>query len=107
MLAVVGAGALATALYLDLSATADVNALKASSCAAMHNCSASRVSSDELDYDLAGVGLGLGIVAVGIATYVFIGHPFGTPRSPAAQAAAPRAFRVVASPRGGGFALTF
>ena len=105
-LAVVGAGILVTALYLDLSATSDINALKASKCAP--HCDASRVSADELDYDLAGVGVGLGIVAVGVAVYVFVAHPFGTPAAAASgtQALAP-SFRVVTSPHGSGFALTF
>jgi hypothetical protein len=103
--ALVGAGILGTALYLDLSATSDINAAK-TSCAP--HCPASRISSDELDYDLAGVGVGLGVVAVGVAVYVFIAHPFGTRAvgASSAQAAAPL-FRVVASPHGSGFALTF
>jgi hypothetical protein len=106
-LAAVGAAALGTALYLDLSATSDVNALKAS-CGPTRTCSASRVSADELDYDLAGVGLGLGIVAVGIATYVFLGHPFGEPRVDAhAQRGWVPELRLAASPHGGGLALTF
>lgn len=107
VLAVVGAGALGTALALDLSATSDVNALKATNCAP--NCSASRVSADQLDYNLAGVGLGVGIVAAGIATYIFLAHPFGTPRSEPAHASQtpPPSFRVVPSLRGGGLAITF
>jgi hypothetical protein len=104
--ALVGAGVLGTALYLDLSATSDINALKASNCAP--NCSKTRVAADELDYDLAGVGVGLGIVAVGVAVYVFVAHPFGT-RAAAANAdrVGGPSFRVVASPHGSGFALTF
>ena len=66
------------------------------------------MSADELDYDLAGVGLGLGIVAVGIATYVFLGHPFGEPRVDAhAQRGWVPELRLAASPHGGGLALTF
>jgi len=102
ILAAVGAAGLGTALYLDLSTTSDVNALKAG-CGKTGTCSASQVSSDELGYDLAGVSLGVGIVAVGIATYVFIAHPFGTP-TPATQS---HAFRIVPVPHGSGFAFTF
>jgi hypothetical protein len=104
--AAVGAGILGTALYLDLSTTSDVNALKASHCAP--HCDSSRVSNDELDYDLAGVGLGLGIVAVGAAVYVFVAHPWGTrsTTTTGAHTGAP-AFRVVSSPHGSGFMLTF
>jgi hypothetical protein len=105
--AVVGAGALATALALDVSTTSDVNALKASKCAP--NCSSSRVSSDQLDYDLAGVGLGVGIVAVGVATYIFVAHPFGNRASDAPRTgkAAGPSFTIVPTPHGSRLALTF
>ncbi len=103
VLTVIGAAALGTALYLDLAATSDINALRTDPCAKTSTCSSSRVSGDQLDYDLAGVGLGVGVVALGVATYVFIARPFGTKggKEP------PAAFRVVPSPHGGGFALTF
>ena len=65
-------------LYLDLSTTSDVDAMR-SSCGTTRSCAPSRVSSDRLDYNLAAVGLGVGIVAVGFAAYVFVGHPFGKP----------------------------
>jgi hypothetical protein len=102
---VVGAGALGAALYLDLSATSDVNDLKQSACAKTSTCPSSRVNQDELDYDLAGVGLGVGIVAVGVAVYVFVAHPFGD--RPASGTSSGTSFRVVPSPHGSGFALTF
>jgi len=109
VLAVVGAGALGTALYLDLSTTSDINNMRSTCAATAPNCPQSRVDSDRLDYDLAAVGLGVGVVAVGLATYIFLGHPFGSPAaepSPAKQASRP-SFRVVPSPHGSGFALTF
>jgi hypothetical protein len=108
VLAVVGAGALGTALYLDLSTTSNVNTLK-NTCGKTGMCNPSTVSGYELDYDLAGVSLGVGIVAVGFAAYVFIAHPFGTlvaSDAKASEAPASR-FRVVPSPHGGGFAVTF
>jgi hypothetical protein len=102
VVAAVGAAGLGTALYLDLNATSDVNAIKKLPCAGTGTCPSSRVDSDELEYDLAGVALGVGIVAVGLATYVFIGKPFGT------QSTAPaHAFQLVPSPHGSGFAITF
>jgi hypothetical protein len=100
ILVAVGAGALGTALYLDLSATSDINSLK-TSCAP--HCSSSQVNSEELKYDMAGVTLGVGIVAVGLATYIFIGHPLGD-SVPVSQTAR---LQLVPSPRGGGLALTF
>ena len=111
--AVAGAASLGTALYLDLSTTSDVNADKATGgCAGPGSkapCSASTVSGYQLDYDLAGVALGVGIVAIGFATYVFIGHPFGTTVTDAGHAKTDLkpAFRFVPSPHGGAFALTF
>jgi hypothetical protein len=105
MFGVVGAGALGAALYLDLSATSDVNALEQSSCAKTASCSSSRVNQDQLDYDLAGVGLGVGIAAVGVAVYVLIAHPFGD--RPSSGTSSGTAFRVVPSPHGSGFALRF
>ncbi len=111
-LSAIGAGALVTALYLDLSTTSNVNAIKASPCAMTHpaSCSASTISGYELDYDLSGVSLGVGIVAVGIATYIFLAHPFGTvvtDRPAAGQRATTPQFAVVPSLHGGGVALTF
>jgi hypothetical protein len=103
--AAVGAGVLATALYLDLSATSDINALKAEPCAKTSTCPSSRVSSDQLDYDLAGVGLGLGIAAVGVAVYIFVAHPFGG--HAASQQALLPGLRVVPSAHGSGLAFTF
>lgn len=113
--AVVGAGALGTALALDLSTTSSVNADKApGGCATKPGgCSASTVNGYQVDYDVAGVAVGVGIVAVGVALYVLIAHPFGE-RHPAAIEAQKTAsheagptFRVVPSPHGSGFALSF
>jgi hypothetical protein len=106
-LAVVGAGALATALALDLVTNSNVNAAK-NGCGKNASCNSSTVSGYELDYDLAGVALGVGVVAVGLATYIFIAHPLGTVAADPARAQAARPwFRVVPSPHGGGLALTF
>jgi hypothetical protein len=107
VLAVVGAAALGTALYLDLSATSDINALRGDPCAKTGTCSASRVNSDQLDYDLAGVGVGVGVVALGVATYVFLAHPFGKTAAASVTARGVPAFRVIPAAHGGGFALTF
>jgi hypothetical protein len=108
VLAVVGAGALGTALALDLSATSDVNDMR-TSCGKTGTCPSSRVNSDELDYDLAGVGLGIGIVAVGVATYVFLAHPFVKTTSVEGRPGHARgpSFQIIPSPHGSGFALTF
>jgi hypothetical protein len=108
VLSVVGAGALATALALDVSTNSSVTALRNSPCGTHvpPDCSASQVSGFELDYDMAGVALGVGIVAIGVATWVFIAHPLGTPASGPSQTAKPT-FRVVPSPHGSGFAITF
>ena len=108
-LATVGVGALGTALALDLVTNSNVDALKGG-CGKNSSCSPSQISGYQLDYDLAGVTLGVGIVAVGVATYVLLAHPFGTSSGDPAhtgQAAARPWFRVVPSPRGGGVALTF
>jgi len=105
-LAAVGAAGLGTALALDLTTNSNVDALKTSPCAATKTCSASTISGYQLDYDLAGVALGVGVVAVGVAIYVFVGHPLGTPAAEPAHASRPR-FELVPSPRGGGLALTF
>jgi hypothetical protein len=109
--AVVGAGALGTALYLDLSTTSNVNALKLQPCAKNGTCSASTVNGYQLDYDLAGVGLGVGVLAVAFATYVFLAHPFGSVvTSDAAHAAritTKPSLEIVPSARGGSLALTF
>ena len=103
--AVVGAGALAGALGLDLATTSSVNADKAANGCAGH-CSASTVNGYQLDYDLAGVMLGVGVVAVGVAVYVFLAHPFGTPQNTTSHAGK-ATFRVVPSPHGSGFAVSF
>jgi hypothetical protein len=100
ILVAAGVGALGTALYLDLSATSDINSFK-TTCAP--HCSTSQVNAEELKYDMAGVTLGVGIVAVGIATYVFLGHPFGD----TVPVTATSRLRVVPSPHGSGLALTF
>jgi hypothetical protein len=107
VLAAGGAGALIGALALDLSATSSIHALEATHCAP--NCNGSEVNSDELDYDLAGVFVGVGIVAVGVATYVFLAHPFGTPRTDAsaAKTSSGPTFQVIPSRHGGAFAITF
>ncbi len=109
ILAAVGAAALGTALYLDVATTIDANALHADPCARTGTCSASRVSSDQLDYDLAGVGLGVGLVAAGFATYVLLARPLGASPGPGARGTArqPPAFRVVPAASGGGFAIAF
>jgi hypothetical protein len=102
----VGAAALGTALALDLTTTNKVNADKApTGCAntSPTGCSASEVSGLKLDYDLAGVSLGVGIALVGVATYVLLAHPF----SPRAAASPASAFHIVPSPHGSGFALSF
>ena len=109
VLGVVGAAALGTALYLDLSTNSDVNTERASKCGQAGNCPASTVNGYSLDYDLAGVSLGVGIVAVGLATYIFIGKPFGALVPDTAHARQEHAplFQIVPSPHGGGFAVAF
>ena len=108
VLGVVGLGSLVTALVLDLSTTSDINSMK-SPCGLTHSCSSSRVNTDQVQYDVAGVGLGVGIVAAGIATYVLLAHPFGRSAggpSHTGQAQGP-SFRLVPSLGGSGFAVTF
>jgi hypothetical protein len=97
----IGAAALGTALALDVTTTSDVDSLRSSPCAKTATCSQSTVNSDQLKYDMAGVGLGVGIAAVGAAVYVLIAHPFGTPTS-TRSASAP-----LVLPTPGGVAVRF
>jgi hypothetical protein len=109
VIAVLGAGGLGTALYLDLSTTSNVHSQQNTCGQTKEKCPSSDVSADNLGYDGAVIAVSAGIVALGVATYIFIAHPFGArpdTASHAGQAHGP-SFRVIPSPHGGGLALTF
>jgi hypothetical protein len=68
----VGLVALGTAAYFDLSANSRVLDLR-SSCAP--NCEQSDVDAVRTKYTVAGVAAGVGVVSLGIASYLFLRHP--------------------------------
>lgn len=95
---VVGIGAFATFGILGLSEKGDREAPVAEGGCAP-NCSDDEVSSVRTKLVLADVSLGIGVAALGVATYLFVTSPKDAP------AASPSALRVQGGPtRGGGWA---
>jgi hypothetical protein len=96
-----GIVALGGALYFELSANSDAATLN-DTC--RPNCTASDVDSVRTKYVYAGVGLGVGLVAVGVATYFLLARPIGTTTIETRRSAA---VRVDAQPtaRGGTLGL--
>jgi type II secretory pathway pseudopilin PulG len=74
----VGVLALGAALFFDLNGHADASALRAT-CAP--SCAQSDVDRVQLKYIVAGASLGIGVVALGVATYLFFSHSSDGPRA--------------------------
>ena len=77
----VGVLALGAALFLDLNGHADASSLRAT-CAP--NCTQSDVDGVQVKYIVAGISLGVGVVALGVATYLFLSHSRDAPKASAA-----------------------
>lgn len=79
----VGVLALGAALFFDLNGHADASALRAT-CAP--SCAQSDADRVQVKYIVAGASLGIGIVALGVATYLFLSHSADAPRASTAMA---------------------
>ncbi len=90
----IGVLALGSALYFDLTANGDVNDLR-TTCAP--NCTSSQVDPVRTKYVISGISLGVGIVSLGVATYLILARP----SQPAAEAHA-TSWRVDFAPEKGG-----
>jgi hypothetical protein len=88
----VGIAALGAAAYFDWTASEDVVSLR-DTCAP--DCEQSQVDSVRNRYTLAGVAAGVGVVSLGIATYLFLSS--STPKSETGRVG----LGVSATPRGG------
>jgi hypothetical protein len=74
----VGIVGLGAALYLDLKANSDASYLH-STCGVDHSCRQDDVDAVQTKYVAAAVSLGVGVVAIGVATYLFLARPSSTP----------------------------